>query len=222
MNTGPDSEVESWPTGRLLSVAARLVESRWAILLDELGSLAESFNQMAEKVQASQQTLEDTVTRRTAELSQALTRLEEAQAAKYDLVCRKLALQPGQQRRVGGKAQHREDVGGNENNGDSEITSEFPMTADAFNVTEAGGSLIFYTKLSLEETMQFYRNEYASKGYTEREILTVVSDGTFSMVFDGDPSGQAVVIQSVELGDGSVVVEGMSGVEGADRGRKAN
>lgn len=94
----------------------------------------------------------------------------------------------------------------NENNNDGAINTDFPMTADAHNVTEAAGSLIFYTKLSLEDTMQFYRNEYTAKGYTEREILTVVSDGTFSMVFDGDPSGKAVVIQSVDLGDGSRTV----------------
>jgi hypothetical protein len=93
-----------------------------------------------------------------------------------------------------------------DDNGDSAIRSDFPMTADAYNITEAGGSLIFYTKLSLEETMQFYRDQYTSKGYTEREILTVVSDGTFSMVFDGDSSGKAVVIQSVDLGDGSRTV----------------
>ena len=86
------------------------------------------------------------------------------------------------------------------------VNSDFPMTADAYNVTEAGGSLIFYTKMSLEDTMQFYRNEYTAKGYTERETLTVVSDGTFSMVLDGDPSGTAVVIQSVDLGDGSRTV----------------
>jgi len=94
----------------------------------------------------------------------------------------------------------------NENNGENVISSDFPMTADAYNVTEAAGSLIFYTKLSLEDTMQFYRNEYTAKGYTEREALTVVSEGIFSMVFDGDPSGKAVVIQSVDLGDGSRTV----------------
>jgi hypothetical protein len=94
----------------------------------------------------------------------------------------------------------------NENNGDDVIRSDFPMTADAYNVTEAGGSLIFYTKLSLEDTMQFYRDEYTAKGYTERKVLTVVSNGTFSMVFDGDQSGKAVVIQSVDLGDGSRTV----------------
>jgi hypothetical protein len=89
---------------------------------------------------------------------------------------------------------------------ENQISTEFPMTEDAYNITEVSGSLIFYTKLSLEETMQFYRDEYTAKGYTEREILTVVSDGTFSMVFDGDPSDKAVVIQSVDLGDGSRTV----------------
>ena len=85
--------------------------------------------------------------------------------------------------------------------------SGFPMTADAFNVTELGdGSLLYYTKSSLEDVMEFYRAEYTSQGYTEREILTVVSEGTFSMVFDGDVSGKAVVIQSVDLGDGSRTV----------------
>jgi len=80
------------------------------------------------------------------------------------------------------------------------------MTADAYNITEVSGSLIFYTNLSLDDTMKFYRDEYTSRGYTERELLTVVSDGTFSMVFDGDPGGKAVVIQSVDLGDGSRTV----------------
>jgi hypothetical protein len=87
---------------------------------------------------------------------------------------------------------------------DSDVQSDFPMTADAYNVTDIGdGSLLFYTKLSAEEAMDFYRDEYTAKGYTERELLTVLSDGVFSMVFDGDPSGKAVVIQSVDLCDGS-------------------
>ena len=93
-----------------------------------------------------------------------------------------------------------------DNNMDGTTSSDFPMTADASNVTEVNGTLIFTTKLSLEDTMKFYRDEYLSRGYTERELLTVVSEGTFSMVFDGDPSGKAVVIQSVDLGDGSRTV----------------
>ena len=87
---------------------------------------------------------------------------------------------------------------------DAQTESDFPMTDDAFNVVEVGdGSLVYYTRLSAEEAMEFYRAEYTSRGYTEREILTVTAEGTFSLVFDGDPSGEAVVIQSVDLGDGS-------------------
>jgi hypothetical protein len=87
---------------------------------------------------------------------------------------------------------------------DSTPSSQFPMTADAYNVVEMGdGSLIYYTKLSVAEAMKFYRDEYTSRGYTERDELTIVADGMFSMVFDGDPSGKSVVIQSVDLGGGS-------------------
>lgn len=93
--------------------------------------------------------------------------------------------------------------------GDNTLDTAFPMTADAYNITEIGdGSLLYYTNLSLEEVMAFYRAEYTSRGYTEREILTVVEadSGVFSMVFDGDPSGKGVVIQSVDLQDGSRTV----------------
>jgi hypothetical protein len=34
----------------------------------------------------------------------------------------------------------------------------------------------------------------------------VIEENVFSIVFDGDPSGKAVVIQSVDLGDGSRTV----------------
>jgi hypothetical protein len=86
----------------------------------------------------------------------------------------------------------------------SSVKTDFPLTADAFNLVQVGdGSIVFYTKLSADDAMKFYRDTYTARGYTERKILTVVTDGTFSMVFDGDPSGKAVVIQSVDLGDGS-------------------
>jgi hypothetical protein len=97
-------------------------------------------------------------------------------------------------------------VGDNNSNTDSVTSTDFPMTADAYNITDVNGTLLFYTKLSLEDTMKFYRDEYTARGFTEREILTVAADGTFSMVFDGDSSGKAVVIQSVDLGDGSRTV----------------
>jgi hypothetical protein len=83
---------------------------------------------------------------------------------------------------------------------------DFPMPGNARNVVSAMGTLNFQTTMSLDEVMAFYRDAYGKQGYTERSILTVVSDGVFSMVFDGDPSGQAVVIQGVDLGDGTMNV----------------
>lgn len=106
----------------------------------------------------------------------------------------------------GGGGQSTEESSGTDSSSGSgsNVDSQFPMTPDAYNVTEiADDSLLYYTKLSAEEAMDFYREEYAARGYTEREILTQVSEGTFSMVFDGDPSGKSVVVQSVDLGDGS-------------------
>jgi hypothetical protein len=83
--------------------------------------------------------------------------------------------------------------------------SEFPMPSDAANVISMGNDITnFQTKLSLEEGMQFYRDEFGKLGYTERDILTVTSDTTFSMVFDGHASGKAITVQGVDLGDGTI------------------
>ena len=93
-----------------------------------------------------------------------------------------------------------------DNNGssNSSVKTDFPLTADAYNITQLGdGSIVYYTKLSLADAMKFFRDTYTAKGYIERKTLTQVAQGTFSMVFDGDPSGKAVVIQSVDLGNGS-------------------
>ncbi len=84
--------------------------------------------------------------------------------------------------------------------------TDFPMTDDAYNINASDGDLLYFTKMSQEDVLKFYRDEYTSRGYTERDLLTTISEGIFSIVFDGDPSGKAVVIQSVDLGDGSSTV----------------
>lgn len=85
--------------------------------------------------------------------------------------------------------------------------SGFPITPDAYNVVDVGdGNVLYYSKMPQADILKFYRDEYVSRGYTERALLTTISDGVFSIVFDGDPSGKAVVIQSVDLGDGSCTV----------------
>ena len=90
--------------------------------------------------------------------------------------------------------------------GDSSTGSvDFPMPSDATNVMELGADVLnFQTKSTLDECMAFYRDEFVSgMGYKEREILTVTSETTFSMVFDGHESGEAIVVQGVDLGDGT-------------------
>jgi DNA-binding MarR family transcriptional regulator len=37
VSTTPEPDLSTWPTGRLLAVAARLVEQRWAAVLDGMG-----------------------------------------------------------------------------------------------------------------------------------------------------------------------------------------
>jgi hypothetical protein len=81
--------------------------------------------------------------------------------------------------------------------------SQFPMPNDAANVTTVSGTTVFQTHLTLEEAMKFYRDQFGKKDYKERDLLTVTSDTTFSMVFDGDPSGKAIIVQGVDLGGGN-------------------
>lgn len=81
--------------------------------------------------------------------------------------------------------------------------SEFPLPSDVSNFMELGDGLItFQSSMSLEDLLKFYQDELSAEGYTEREILTVTSETTFSMVYDGHASGKAIVVQGVDLGGG--------------------
>lgn len=84
--------------------------------------------------------------------------------------------------------------------------TNFPLPDDVRNFMKTGSDGInFQTGMSMQAVIDFYRSEFISQGLTERQLLTVISDTTFSMVFDGDPAG-AVVIQGVDLGDGTTNV----------------
>jgi hypothetical protein len=90
--------------------------------------------------------------------------------------------------------------------GVSDVESEFALPDGATNIQNMGGSTNFQVKMSMDEVMKFYMDIFTRSGYTERAILTVTSETTFSMVFDGHESGQAIVIQGVDFGDGTVNV----------------
>jgi hypothetical protein len=80
--------------------------------------------------------------------------------------------------------------------------SEFPLPDDVRNFIKAAKSeqVIFQTALTVDELFEFYRTALSERGLTERELLTVQFEGGFSMVYDGSPNGQAVVVQVTDLG----------------------
>jgi hypothetical protein len=81
--------------------------------------------------------------------------------------------------------------------------TDFPLPSSVSNFTDTGdGAINFQTSLSIEEGVAFYREALGSSGLTERTINTAITDTTFSLVFDGDSSGKAVVVQGVDLGGG--------------------
>ena len=89
----------------------------------------------------------------------------------------------------------------------TQYKTEFPLPPNITNFTDLGnGAINFQAKMNLKDTIAFYRGGFAKAGYKEREINTAITDTTFSMVFDGHPSGKAIVIQGVDLGGGSTNV----------------
>ena len=98
-------------------------------------------------------------------------------------------------------------AGGAGGSGSTTYNTKFPLPSTVSNFTDTGNdSINFQTDMSLEDTISFYRDAFQKEGLTERTINTAITDTTFSMVFDGDPSGQAIVIQGVDLGNGKTNV----------------
>jgi hypothetical protein len=106
----------------------------------------------------------------------------------------------------GGSQTQPEENNGNGDGSGSAVKSEFPIPDGAANIQDLGGTTNFQVKMTLDGAMKFYKDALTKEGYTERPILTVTSDTTFSMVFDGHESGKAIVVQGVDLGDGAVNV----------------
>ena len=77
----------------------------------------------------------------------------------------------------------------------------FPMADDADILLQDANSATYGTKLSISETIDFYRAEFDKLGFTERDLLTVITDDSFSMVFDGHSSGQAILVQGTDFGE---------------------
>jgi hypothetical protein len=91
--------------------------------------------------------------------------------------------------------------------GSGKYDTEFPLPSEVENFMDLGdGAINYQTSMELLDVVEFYRNEFANAGYVERDITTVINEDTFSIVWDGHPSGQAIVVQGVDLGNGTVNV----------------
>jgi hypothetical protein len=91
--------------------------------------------------------------------------------------------------------------------GSGKYDTEFPLPSKVENFMDLGNDSINYqTSMKLTDVVDFYRDQFGQAGYVERPILTVVNEDTFSIVWDGHPSGKIIVVQGVDLGDGTVNV----------------
>ncbi len=79
----------------------------------------------------------------------------------------------------------------------------FPLPDDVQNFSGSGDEINFATSLTLEEAISFYRQAFEQMSLTERASLTSITESTFSLVFDGHENGQSIVIQGVDLGNGT-------------------
>lgn len=84
--------------------------------------------------------------------------------------------------------------------------SEFPVTSDAFNVVTAPNMATFQTKMSTDDVLKFYRDEFSSQGYKEDESMAITFGKTFTLAFTGHASGKIIYVIGADGGDGSLYV----------------
>jgi hypothetical protein len=84
--------------------------------------------------------------------------------------------------------------------------SEFPVTSDAFNMVTAPNMAAFQTKMSTDDVLKFYRDEFTSQGYKEDESLAITFGKTFTLAFTGHASGKVIYVVGADAGDGSIYV----------------
>ena len=85
--------------------------------------------------------------------------------------------------------------------------TEFPMPPKVENFTNMGNGIINYqTSIAMADMIDFYRDSFADAGYEEREITTSIRDTAFSIVWIGHPGGKLIVVQGVDMGNGTLNV----------------
>jgi hypothetical protein len=82
--------------------------------------------------------------------------------------------------------------------------SLFPVPTDVYNYMVLNvDTLSFNTSLDFDEIISYYTEEFDKAGYTIRESATEMNDVNFTVIWDGHDSGRAIVLQGLDLKNGS-------------------
>jgi hypothetical protein len=84
--------------------------------------------------------------------------------------------------------------------------SPFPVPSDSTNQVSTAEVVTYQTKLSSDEVIKFYQDEFGKLGYTEDKSMAVNFSGAFTLAFDGHESGRKILIAGAPAGDGSTAV----------------
>ena len=84
--------------------------------------------------------------------------------------------------------------------------SEFPVPSDATNIVSAAETVAFQTKMSSDDVLKFYRDEFAKQGYKEDPSMSMTFGKTFTLAFTGHKSGKVIYVVGADAGNGSLYV----------------
>lgn len=82
----------------------------------------------------------------------------------------------------------------------------FPVVSDAFNVVSTPETVTYQTKMTSDDVIQFYRDEFGKLGYTEDTSMASTFAGAFTLAFTGHESGRMIIIGGASDGSGNTVV----------------
>ncbi len=79
------------------------------------------------------------------------------------------------------------------------VDAKFPLPPDAKTVMSNDQLVIASVDMSMEDTIKFYRDDAAAKGWTEYELLTTITDNIFSMAFRVPDQAEELVVQGTVI-----------------------
>jgi len=86
----------------------------------------------------------------------------------------------------------------------SDMTSAFPLP-DTTKIIQSDDELVVATvNMPLQNIVEFYRKELKKQGLVEDQLLTSITETTFSLVFEGTSNGKSLVVQGTDIGNSSV------------------